>query len=103
MEWKRKLCYKQQGATLQHYKVCAYLVNDPEYYDEKGNSNGKKNVDGQNQGVKCGILQAGTKDRRKAGHVQIPLYTRIPSSKSDNYREGWQDKSHNHRCDVDVL
>jgi len=44
-----------------------YLVNDPEYYDEKGNSNGKKNVDGQNQGVECRIpLQARTQDRRKA-------------------------------------
>ena len=80
-----------------------YLVNDPEYCDEKGNSIGKNNVDGQDQGVECGIaLQAGTQDRRKAGQSKSPC-TRIPSSKSDNYREGWEDKSHNHHCNVDVL
>jgi len=51
--------------------VCVYFVNDPDYYDEKGNFNGKKNVDGQNQGVECGIpLQAGTQDRRKAGQYK---------------------------------
>ena len=80
-----------------------YLVNDPEYYYQQGNSNGKKNVDGQNQRVECGItLQAGTQDRRKSCQPKSPC-TRIPSSKRDNYGENWQDKTHNHHCDVDIL
>jgi len=49
--------------TLQLYTEHegVYLVNDPEYCDEKGNSNDTNDVDGLKQGVECGIpLQAGT-------------------------------------------
>ena len=60
-----------------------YLVNDPEYYDEQGNSNSHENVDGQDQGVECGIpLQASTQDWGKPGHSET---TWIPSSKSHNH------------------
>ena len=53
--------------------------------------------------VERGIpLQACTQDRRKSCQSKSPC-TRIPSSKCDDYREGWQDKSHNHHCDVDIL
>ena len=55
-----------------------YLVNGPEYYDKQGNSNGKNNVDGQDQRVECGIcLQAGTQDRRESGQSKSPC-TRTP-------------------------
>ena len=82
-----------------------YLVNGPEYYDKQGNSNGKNYVDGQDQRVECGIrLQAGTQDRRESGQSKSPC-TRTPmaSSKSHNYRHGWQDKSRSHHCNVDML
>ena len=61
-----------------------YLVNDPEYYDEQGNSNSHENVDGQNQGVECGIsLHASTQNWWKSGQSKT---TRIPSSESHNHR-----------------
>ena len=62
-------------------------MNDPEYYDEKGNSNTYENVDRQNQGVECGIpLQPSTQDWRKSGQSKT---TWIPSSEGHNHWQGW--------------
>ena len=59
-------------------------MNDPEYYDEQGNSNSHENVDGQNQGVECGIpLQASTQNWGKSGQSKT---TWIPSSEGHNHR-----------------
>ena len=86
-----------------HTSTGVYLVNGPEYYDNQGNSNGNKNVDGQDQRVECWIhLQAGTQDGRESSHSKPPC-TRSPSCKSHNYRQGWQDKSNDHHCNVDIL
>ena len=80
-----------------------YLVNDPEDYDKQGNSNRKSNVDGQDQRVECCIpLQAGTQYGRESGHSKSSC-GRSPSSKGHNYWQGWQDKSHDHHRNVDIL
>ena len=62
-------------------------MNDPEYYDEQGDSNSHDNVDRQDQGVECGIpLHSTTQDWWKSGQSKT---TRIPSSEGHNYRQGW--------------
>ena len=64
-----------------------YLMNDPEYYDEQGNSNSYENVDRQDQGVECGIpLHASTQNWWKSGQSKT---TWIPSSEGHNHWQGW--------------
>ena len=59
-------------------------MNDPEYYDEQGDSNSRENVDGQKQGVECGIpLQPITQEWEKSGQSKT---TWIPRSQGHNYR-----------------